>query len=94
MSSIKVIQQKVAKELIQLVENGKVAEHVSFRSEPLSLQQSKNHLSGTDLTDLDWLMRLLKARVAFLTLELSGKLFLAHSNGAPLFQTWMNENVT
>ena len=84
----RVIQQKVAKELLETVDFDEVDQHSKLRSLPLVEQQAKNNIPG-EVTSIEWQLRLLKAREFFLLNELSSRMFTAKANDVPIFDTWM-----
>ena len=86
----RVIQQKVAKELLESVDFEAVGKHLQLRSLPIGEQQAANHVAGgADVSSSEWQRALFKARESFLINELSGKMFMARQNEAPIFDTWM-----
>ena len=85
----RVIQQKVAKELLETVDFEDVGKHVEMRALPLNEQQAQNNIAGDDVTCSEWQMKLFKARESFLKSELSSKMFMAKANDIPIFDTWM-----
>lgn len=85
----RVIQQKVAKELLETVNPESLGAHFELRSKPISEQLTVNNLSCDNVASSEWQMKLFKARENFMLNELAGKLFMAKSSGTPLFESWM-----
>jgi len=84
----RVIQQKVSKELLELVDFEAVGQHMGLRSESVEVQQKKNHIQGS-VTSPEWQLKMFKAREHFVQNELAGRMFAARQEGKSVFETWM-----
>jgi acyl-CoA oxidase len=87
----RVIQQKVSKELLDLVMSDfeAVGIHMQLRNEPIEAQHAAFHVAGDDVSSSDWQIKLFKKRESFTLNELASRMFIARQNGAPIFDTWM-----
>lgn len=87
----RVIQQKVAKELLETVDPRSVGAHMKLRSKPLADQHKVNHIPCENVSSSEWQMKLFKARENFVKSELAGKMFVAQKSGTSLFEAWMKQ---
>lgn len=85
----RVIQQKVAKELMETADYEQVFAHVQMRQTPIAEQQKANNIPCEDVGSRDWQMKVFKGREQFILNELSGKMFMSNQEGKPIFDTWM-----
>lgn len=85
----RVIQQKVAKELLETADYEKVFAHVQTRKLSIAEQHKAHHLDCKDVSSVKWLEKMFQAREQFILNELSGKMFMSNQEGKPIFDTWM-----
>ncbi len=85
----RVIQQKVSKELLELVDFEDVGKHMALKSESIEAQHAANHLACDDVSSADWQMKLFKKREQFILNDLAGRMFVARQEGKSVFETWM-----
>ncbi len=85
----RVIQQKVAKELLGRVDKNAVMRHMVFAKLPMAAQRYWNHMKCADVTDMQWLIALAKWRMDTFQCELAAELYASKQSGGTLFETWM-----
>ena len=85
----RVIQQKVAKELLDLADFEAVGNHLKLKGQSLEAQHAVNHSANKDVISTEWLKKLFKARENFILNELAGRLFVARQENKHIFETWM-----
>jgi len=84
----RVIQQKVAKELLTRVDKKAVAKHVALSKLPRLLRGPLVQVRGSPL-DESWQTSLFSGRATRRLNELAARLHASKSNNTPLFESWM-----
>lgn len=87
----RVIQQKVAKELLELSDKKAVMKHMQQRGEDIVDQHKANNVAGDDPEDAEWLLSLFMRREEFVQCELASRMFMSKQNETPLFEAWMTQ---
>jgi len=87
----RVIQQKVAKELLETTDKKAVMKHMQKRGEDIADQHKANNVAGDDPENADWLLTLFKRREEFVQCELASRMFMSKQNETPLFEAWMTQ---
>eukprot|EP00472_Partenskyella_glossopodia_P012549 CAMPEP_0197536272 /NCGR_PEP_ID=MMETSP1318-20131121/53440_1 /TAXON_ID=552666 /ORGANISM="Partenskyella glossopodia, Strain RCC365" /LENGTH=615 /DNA_ID=CAMNT_0043094117 /DNA_START=60 /DNA_END=1904 /DNA_ORIENTATION=- len=85
----RVIQQKVAKELLAQADQTQVRNHIAFRRLSKPKQRKRNHQPG-DVQDVRWLARIFEWRVQFLLNDLASTMYKRQKvEKKTVYQAWM-----